>query len=75
MGLIPSIVKDGPPSHARTSRVYGDGPFRCLQGASRRKWLLPTTGGNPEKCPRGGLYVPRLLGGGGGLGARPEGMP
>jgi ribonuclease HI len=30
-GLIRSQVKDGPPDHARTLRVYGDGPFRPLQ--------------------------------------------
>jgi hypothetical protein len=39
-GLIWSQVKDGPPSHARSVRVYGDGPFRCLQGALRRKEVL-----------------------------------
>jgi hypothetical protein len=36
-GLIWSQVKDGPPRHARTSQVYGDGPFRRLKGASRRE--------------------------------------
>jgi hypothetical protein len=40
MGLIRSQVKDGPPSHACKSQVYGDGPFRRLQGASRRKEVL-----------------------------------
>jgi hypothetical protein len=39
-GLIWSQVKDGPPSHAHTSREYGDGPFRYLQGASRREEVL-----------------------------------
>jgi hypothetical protein len=38
--LIRSQVKDGPPSHARTLRVYGDGPFRPFQGASRREEVL-----------------------------------
>jgi ribonuclease HI len=32
-GLIGSQVKDGSPSRARTSQVYGDGPFLCLKGA------------------------------------------
>jgi hypothetical protein len=41
-GLIWSQVKDGPPSHARTSQMYGDGPFRHLQGASRREEVLLT---------------------------------
>jgi hypothetical protein len=40
MGLIRNQVKDGPPSHARTSQVYGNGPFRRLQGASRREEVL-----------------------------------
>jgi hypothetical protein len=39
-GLIRSQVKDGLPSHARTSKGYGDGPFRRLQGASRREEVL-----------------------------------
>jgi hypothetical protein len=39
-GLIWSQVKDRPPSHACTLQVYGDGPFRRLQGASRRKEIL-----------------------------------
>jgi hypothetical protein len=39
-GLIRSQVKDGPPSDGHTSRVYGDGPFRRLQGASRREEVL-----------------------------------
>jgi hypothetical protein len=38
--LIRSQVKDGPPNHAHTFRVYGDGPFRPLQGASRREEVL-----------------------------------
>jgi ribonuclease HI len=38
--LIWSQVKDGRPNHARTLRVYGDGPFRPLQGASRREKVL-----------------------------------
>jgi hypothetical protein len=33
-----------------------------------------TTRGNLEKGPRDGLYVPTLWGGGGGLGACPEGV-
>jgi hypothetical protein len=40
MGLIWSQVKDGPPNHAHTLKVYGDGPFRHLQGASRREEVL-----------------------------------
>jgi hypothetical protein len=45
--LIWSQVKDGPPNHAHTLRVYGDGPFRPLQGASRREkvWLAQLRGG------------------------------
>jgi hypothetical protein len=39
-GLIRSQVKDGPPSHARTSQVYGDGPFRHLQGTLRMEEVL-----------------------------------
>jgi hypothetical protein len=39
-GLFQSQVKDGSPSHVHTSRVYGDGPFMCLQGASRREEVL-----------------------------------
>jgi hypothetical protein len=35
--------------------------------------LLLTIRGNPEKGPRGGLYVPALWEG--GLGARPEDVP
>jgi hypothetical protein len=38
--LIRSQVKDGPPNHAHILRVYGDGPFRPLQGASRREEVL-----------------------------------
>jgi ribonuclease HI len=38
--LIRSQVKDGPSNHARTLRVYGDTPFRPLQGASRREKVL-----------------------------------
>jgi ribonuclease HI len=38
--LIQSQVKDGPPNHAHTLRMYGDGPFRPLQGASRREEVL-----------------------------------
>jgi hypothetical protein len=69
MGLIRSQVKDRPRSHARTLQVYGDGHFRHLQGASKREevllaelrvWSLPTTGGNLEKGPRDGLYMPTL---------------
>jgi hypothetical protein len=41
-GLIRSQVKDGPPNHARTLRVYSDGPFRPLQGALRREEALLT---------------------------------
>jgi hypothetical protein len=40
MGLIWSQVKDEPPNHAHTFRVYGDRPFRPLQGASRREEVL-----------------------------------
>jgi hypothetical protein len=32
-GLIWSQVKDGPPNYALNLQVYGDGPFRPLQGA------------------------------------------
>jgi hypothetical protein len=39
-GLIRSQVKDGPPNHAHILRVYGDGPFRPLQGASTREEVL-----------------------------------
>jgi hypothetical protein len=39
-GLIRSQVKDGPSNHAHTLRVYDDGPFRLLQGASRREEVL-----------------------------------
>jgi hypothetical protein len=35
-----SQVKDGLPNHAHTLRMYGDGPFRPLQGASRREEVL-----------------------------------
>jgi hypothetical protein len=38
--LIRSQVKDGPLNHARTLRVYGDGPFRPLQGALKREEVL-----------------------------------
>jgi hypothetical protein len=38
--LVRNQVKDGPPNHARTLRVYGEGPFRPLQGASRREEVL-----------------------------------
>jgi hypothetical protein len=75
-GLIQSQVKDGLPNQACTLQVYGDGPFRHLQGASRREEvLLAKLRGNPEKGPMGGLYMPMLWGGEGGLGARPEGVP
>jgi hypothetical protein len=39
-GLIRSQVKDGPPIHACTLQVYDDGPFRHIQGASRREEVL-----------------------------------
>jgi ribonuclease HI len=52
-GLIWSQVKDGPPSHAHTLQMYGDGPFRGLQGASRREQVLLAQ-------PRGGRSL--LLG-------------
>jgi hypothetical protein len=61
--------------------VYRDGPFRRLQGASRREEVLlaqlmgmvaPYYWEKPEKGPRDGLYVPTLSGG--GLGARPDGV-
>jgi ribonuclease HI len=47
-GLIRSQDEDGPPNHACTLRVYGDGPFRPLQGASRREKVLlaPLRGGH-----------------------------
>jgi ribonuclease HI len=35
-----SQVKDRPPNHAHTLRVYGDSPFRTLQGTSRREEVL-----------------------------------
>jgi hypothetical protein len=65
-------VKDEPPSHASTLQVYGDGPFRRVQGASRREEVLlaQLRGGrsllleeNSEKGPRDGLYVSTLWGG------------
>jgi hypothetical protein len=83
-GLIRSEVKDGPPSHVRISREYGDGPFRCLQSTSRKEevMLAPLRaghslliGGNPEKGPRDGLYVLTLWGGGDGFRARLVDMP
>jgi hypothetical protein len=40
IGLIWSQVKVGPFNHARSLRVYGDGPFWPLQGASRREEVL-----------------------------------
>jgi hypothetical protein len=39
-GLIWSQVKVGPLSHAHTSQVNDDGPFKRLQGASRREEVL-----------------------------------
>jgi hypothetical protein len=62
-----------------TLQLFDDGPFRCLQGASRREeGLLAQLRGSrsllSEKGPKDGLYVPTLWGGG-GLGAHPEGMP
>jgi hypothetical protein len=39
-GLIWSQVKDGPPNHAHTLRVYGDSLFRPLQGALRTEEVL-----------------------------------
>jgi hypothetical protein len=39
-GLIWSQVKNGSPIHAHTLRVYGDGPFKPLKVASRRKEVL-----------------------------------
>jgi hypothetical protein len=39
-GLIRSKVKDRPPNHACTLQVYGDGPFKHLQGASRTEEVL-----------------------------------
>jgi hypothetical protein len=38
--LIRSQVKDGLPNHAHTLQVYSDGPFRRLQGSSRREEVL-----------------------------------
>jgi hypothetical protein len=43
-GLIWNQVKDGSPNHALTLQVHGGGPFRHLQGASRRKKVLPSLG-------------------------------
>jgi hypothetical protein len=39
-GLIRSQVKNGPPKHAHTLRVYSDGTFSPLYGASRREEVL-----------------------------------
>jgi hypothetical protein len=39
-GLIRSQVKDGPLNHARTLQVYNDGPFRLLQGSSKKEEVL-----------------------------------
>jgi hypothetical protein len=39
-GVIRIQVKDGLPNHAHTLQVYVDGPFRHLQGASRREEVL-----------------------------------
>jgi hypothetical protein len=82
--LIWSQVKDGPPNHAHTLRVYGDGPFRPLQGAARREEVLlallrggrslllgetrKRVQGVDSTCPCSG-------GGGGGFKAHPEGVP
>jgi hypothetical protein len=41
------------------------GPYRVLQEGRKKM----------EKGPRGGLYVLTLWGGGGGIGAHPEGVP
>jgi hypothetical protein len=38
--LIRSQVKDGPPNHAHTLQMYGDGPFRCLQDVLKRAEVL-----------------------------------
>jgi hypothetical protein len=38
--LIWSQIMDGLPNHAHTLRVYGDGPFRPLQGASKMEEVL-----------------------------------
>jgi hypothetical protein len=81
MGLIQSQVKDGPPSHVRTSRVYGGSPFRHLQGAFGRDEVLLTQlrGGRSlllrETRKKVGLYLTMLWGGGGGLGASPADVP
>jgi hypothetical protein len=39
-GLIRSQVKNGPPNYAHTLQVHGEGPYRHLQGASRREEVL-----------------------------------
>jgi hypothetical protein len=39
-GLSWSQVKDGPLNHAHILQVYSDGPFRHLQGASRKEEVL-----------------------------------
>jgi hypothetical protein len=67
-GLIRSKVKDGAPSHAPRCmvmvlsgayRVLREGRNFCLPNLG---WSLLTTGENPEKGPRDGLYVPTLWG-------------
>jgi ribonuclease HI len=69
MGLLWTQVKDGPPSHACTSQVYGDGPFRCLQGASRREEVLPNLEvvapyywGKPGKGSKGRTLCAHIVG-------------
>jgi hypothetical protein len=39
-GFIRNKVKDGPPSHVYTLRVYGDGPLRRFRGTSRKEEVL-----------------------------------
>jgi hypothetical protein len=39
-GLIWKQVKDGPPSHVRTSQVYIVGSFRRFKGTSRKEEVL-----------------------------------
>jgi hypothetical protein len=65
-GLIWGQVKDGPSNYTRTLQVYGDGPSRHLQGASRREEVLlaqlrvvaPYYSGKPGKEFKGRtLYV------------------
>jgi hypothetical protein len=53
-------------------RVLQEGRKSCLPNL---RVVAPYYWRKPGKGSRDGLYVPTLWGGGGGLGARPEGVP